>query len=97
MFKKDFKNLKYEFEKVGNLFLDDTEILYVLVTKNVMDNSANKSVDEARILEAEQYCSYKEVVSVLGSKSIYETIKCNKLSLYRNRSTVVISKTQKKK
>ena len=47
MFKKDFKNLKYEFEKVGNLFLDDTEILYILVTKNVMDNSANKSIDEA--------------------------------------------------
>ena len=44
MFKKDFKNLKYDFEKFGNPFFEDTEILYTLVTKNVMDTSANKSV-----------------------------------------------------
>ena len=44
MFKKDFKNLKYDFEKFGNPFFEDTEILYTLVTKIVMDTSANKSV-----------------------------------------------------
>ena len=61
-----------------------------------MDTSANKSVYEARTLGAEQYSSYKEGVFVLGIKSIYETIKRNKLSLYKNTNTVVISKTQKK-
>ena len=45
-FKKDFKNLKYEFEKVGNPFFEDTEILYTLVTENGMDTSANKSIYE---------------------------------------------------
>ena len=49
-----------------------------------MDTSANTSVYEARTLTAEQYSSYKEEVFVLRSKSIYETIKCNKLSLYKN-------------
>ena len=77
-------------------FFEDTEILYVLVTKNNMDTSANKSVYEARTLRAEQYSSYKEGVFVLGGKSIYETIKRNKLSLYKNTKTFVISKTQKK-
>ena len=77
-------------------FFEDTEILYVLVTKNNMDTSANKSVYEARTLRAEQYSSYKEGVFVLGGKSIYETIKRNKLSLYKNAKTFVISKTQKK-
>ena len=96
MFKKDFKNRKYEFKKVGNPFFEDTEILYTLVTKNVMDTSSNKSVYEARTLGAEQYSSYKERGFVLGIKSIYETIKRNKLSLYKNTNTVVISKTQKK-
>ena len=33
MFKKDFKNLRYEFEKVGNPFFQDIEILYTLVRK----------------------------------------------------------------
>ena len=61
-----------------------------------MDTSANKSVYEARTLGAEQYSSYKEGVFVLGIKSIYETIKRNKLSLYKNTNTVAISKTQKK-
>ena len=96
MFKKNFKNLKYEFEKVGNPFFEDTETLYTLVTKTVMDTSANKSVYEARTLGTEQHSSQKEGFFVLGSKSIYETIKRNKLSLYKNTNTVVISKIQKK-
>ena len=69
---------------------------YRRVTKNVMDTSANKSVYEARTLGAERYSSYKEGVFVLRNKSIYETIKRNKLSLYKNTNTVAISKTQKK-
>ena len=52
-----------------------------------MDTSASKSVYEARTLGAEQYSLYKEGVFVLGRKSIYETIKCNKLSLYKNTSS----------
>ena len=58
-----------------------------------MDTSANKSAYEAITPRAEQYSSYKEGIYVLGSKSIYEIIKRNKLSLYKNRNTVVISKT----
>ena len=50
MFEKDFKNLKYEFEKVGNTFFEDTEMLYALVTKNATSISANKSIHEARTL-----------------------------------------------
>ena len=67
MFKKDFKNLKYESEKVGNPFFEDTEILYVLVT---MDTSVNKSVYEARTVGAGQHSSYKEGDFVLGSKKM---------------------------
>ena len=43
-----------------------------------MDTSANKSVYEARTLGAEHYSSSKEGVFVVGSKSIYETIKNTK-------------------
>ena len=61
-----------------------------------MDTSANKSGYEDRTLAAEHYSSYKEGAFVLGSKSIYETIKRYKLSVYKNTNTAVISKTQKK-
>ena len=47
----------------------------------LQNKSANKSVYEARTLGAEQYSSYEERDFVLGSKSIYETIKRNTLSL----------------
>ena len=50
MSKNALKSLTYEFEKDGNGW-----ILYTLVTKNVTDTSANKSVYQARILGAEQY------------------------------------------
>ena len=55
MSKNALKSLTYEFEKDGNAFFEDTKILYTLVTKNVTDTSANKSVYQARILGAEQY------------------------------------------
>ena len=69
---------------------------YTLVSKNVMDAAAKKFVYEARTLREEQHSSYKKGVFVRGSKSIYETIKRNKLLLYRNTDTVTISKTKKK-
>ena len=74
IFKKEFKNLKHGFEKVGNPFFEDTKILYTLVTKDVMNTSANKSFYKARTLEAEQYSSYKERIFVLGSKSIMKIL-----------------------
>lgn len=55
MSKNALKSLTYEFEKDGNAFFENTKILYTLVTKNVTDTSANKSVYQARILGAEQY------------------------------------------
>ena len=91
MFKKGFKNLKYDFEKFGNPFFEDTEILYTLVTKNVMDTFANKSVYEARTLGEEQYSSYKEEFFYRVQK-YFETIKRNKLLLYKYKNTVAIFK-----
>ena len=49
-----------------------------------------------RTIGAKQYFSYKEGVFVLRSKNIYETIKRNKLPLYKNTNTTVISKANKK-
>lgn len=47
---------------------------YTLVSKNVMDAAAKNSVYKARTLREEQHSSYKKVVFVRGSKSIYEYV-----------------------
>ena len=49
-----------------------------------------------RTLGAKHYSSYQEGVFILGSKSTYETIKRNTLSLYKNTNTAAISKANKK-
>ena len=58
-----------------------------------MDTPASKSVYEAELFGVEQYSSNREGVFVIGGKSIHETIKHNKLSLYENTNTAVIPKT----
>ena len=95
-FKKHFKSLREEYEKVGNPFLEDSDIFYTLITKTVMEVTSNKSVYDARKIGKEQYSSYQQEVFVFGRRSIYDTIKRNKLSLYKNTNNVVISTTQKK-
>ena len=73
MFRKNYKNLKHQFEKMEVHFLR-TPKYYKLVSKNVMDAAAKKSVYEARTLREEQHSSYKKGVFVRGSKSIYEYV-----------------------
>ena len=61
-----------------------------------VDNKDTRTTPLGRTLGAEQHSSCKEGLFLLRSKSIYETIKRNMLSLYKNINTVVIPKTQKK-
>ena len=94
--KRISKTLSMSLRKLEAHFLKTTKYYTHYFTKNIMDTSANKFVYVARTFGAEPYSSQKEGGFVHGSKSIYETIKRNKLSLYENTNTVVISKTQKK-
>ena len=86
MFRKDLQSLQHEFEKVGNPYFEDPKIVYTLVTKNEMIHLQTNLFMRLELLEKEN----------IGSKSIYETIKHSRLSLYENTNTIVIFKTQKK-
>ena len=95
-FRKKFLSLKEEFIKAGNPFEETGEALYTLVSKNILNLEAKKSVYEARTLGKNRYHQYKHNIFILGTKNVYETLKRNKLSLFRNKNTVTISKTQLK-
>ena len=96
MFRKDFEALKKEFSRVGNPFEDDSEQMYTIVSRNIMGKSSSQSVCSARRLGQEQYHQYTTDVLVLGKKSIYDTIKGNKLPLYRSNNKVVVSKIRQR-
>ena len=80
MFRKDFEALKKEFSRVGNRFEDDSEQMYTIVSRNIMDESSSQSVYSARCLGQEKYHQYTTDVLVLGKKSIYDTIERNKVT-----------------
>ena len=95
-FRKKNLSLKEEFIKAGNPFEETSEVMCTLVSKNILNLEAKKSVYEARTLGNNQYHQYKHNIFILGRKNVYETLKRNKLSLFRNKNTVTISKTQLK-
>ena len=55
MFWKDFEALKKEISRVGNPFEDESEQMYTIVSRNIMDESSSQSVYSARCLGEEQY------------------------------------------
>ena len=96
MLRKDFEALKKEFSRVGNPFEDDSEQIYTIVSRNIMDKSSSQSVYSGRCLSQEQYYQYTTDVLVFGNKSIYDTIKRNKLPLYRSTNKVVVAKIRQR-
>ena len=96
MFRKYFEALKKDFSIVGNPFEDDSEQIYTIVSRNIMDESSSQSVYSVRCLGQEQYHQYTTDVLILGKKSIYDTIEPNKLPLYRSTNKVVVSKIRQR-
>ena len=70
--------------------------MYTTVSRNIMDGSSSQPVHSARCLSQEQYYQYKTDVLVLGKKSIYDTIKRNKLPLHRSTKKVIMSKIRQR-
>ena len=96
MFRKYFEALKKDFSRVVNPFEDDSEEIYTIVSRNIMDESYSQPVYSVRCLGQEQYHHYTTDVLILGKKSIYDTIEPNKLPLYRSTNKVVVSKIRQR-
>ena len=96
MLQKDFEALKKEFSRVGNPFEDDSEQMYTIVSRNVIEESSSQSPYSARSLGQEQYHQYTVDVLVLRKKSIYDATKRNKLPLYRSTNEVIVLKIKQR-
>ena len=81
-FQKDVNSLIAVFEEFGNPFLEKGQDLLVLDTRDIMDNSVEKTVQEIEAIGEDQYKRFIEERLEKCEKPITEPIIKNKLSLF---------------
>lgn len=81
-FLKDVKSLVAVIEEMGNPFLEKSEDLMVLDTRDILDTSVGETVRKAETLGEEQYLKFVEERLVKPKKPITDVIPKNKLALF---------------
>ena len=81
VFKEQAVSLAQVIIEFGNLFLDDSDELPALDTRNVLNESVLNTVRTAYSLGKDQYADYYKEVFVDRARSIHEPIK-NSLPLF---------------
>lgn len=76
---KDVKSLIEPFEESGNPFLDESEELMAIHTKDVMDPSIVKSVQDVTKIGDKQFKEFTKERFTERSKAITEPLKRNNL------------------
>ena len=93
-FRKHVNALEQSFIKEGNPFEEDENVLMTIVSRNIMSEKAKESVYQATELGKRQYAEFVQMRLHIGEMSIYNTIKKNKLILFRNKNSIVTQKSK---
>ena len=93
-FRKDVAALVDAFEKEGNPFEEEDDVLVMAVSKTMMNEKAVRSVRDARKIGEDQYAAFVNERLITTEKSIHDVIKRNKLSLFREKNSVVSNKSK---
>ena len=81
-FAQDVKSLVEAFEEMGNPFLEDSEDLLVLDSRNIVDASVRDAIQKIEQLGINQYEVYVKERLVKQTKAIADPIKRNNLHLF---------------
>ena len=81
-FQRDVKSLTSVIDELGNLFQDESSDLSVLDTKNIMETSVNKTVEDMKVIGEEQFSKYVQERLVDCAVPITDPIFKNKLPLF---------------
>ena len=95
-FQKDKNAFTNAIEDLGNPFLEEEPQLVHIVTKQLLDEKASKSIKNAKDIGEHQFKAFVEQRLTEGTSSIYDTIKKNNLPLYRQKNCVVTPKSKQK-
>ena len=91
-FIKDVRSLTAVVEEMGSPFLEETEDLLVLDTRDIIDASVGETVRKVEVLGEEQYNKFVEERLVQLAKPITEALPKNKLPLFSRPSVKSTSK-----
>ena len=81
-FARDVQSLTEVFEEMGNPFLEDSEDLLVLDSRNIVHVAVSDAIKEIEQLGIDQYEAYVEERLVKQTKAIADPIKRNNLHLF---------------
>jgi len=74
-FKEQTNSLIHVFNELGNLFLDNSNELLTLDTRNILDESVISTVRNIQNMGKEQYAQYCKDVIIKCTRSIHDPIK----------------------
>lgn len=93
---KDVKSSIESFEESGNPFLDESEELMAIHTKDVMDPSIVKSVQDVTKIGDKQFKEFTKERFTERSKAITEPLKRNNLPILSTQTKKTVSKDKAK-
>ena len=93
-FQKDVKSLTSILEELENPFLDESQDLLVLDTKDIMEQSVKETVKKVETIGKEQFSKYVKESLPVRTVSVTETISKNDLPLF-SRSSVKLPSRNK--
>ena len=93
LFYRDVTALTRTIEEMGNPFMEETEDLLVLDTKEIMSSDAVVRLRKVEEVGMAQYESFITERLVQRSKSLYDPIKRNDLGIFNFPSSKTVSKT----
>ena len=80
----------------GNPFEEEEKHLVHISSRHVLDDVATRSVREAKFIGEDQYAAFVTDRLKNGDVSLYETVKRNSLSLFRQKHVIKLSKSKQK-
>jgi len=95
-FRKDVKSLYDAYLEFGNPFCEEQTQLTQISSRLVLDKSASDSVLNAKLIGKDQFKCFTKERLCSESSSLYNIIQKNKLHLFRNRNSVVTSRSKNK-
>ena len=93
-FQKDKTAFIDAFLELGNPFLEEEHGLVHVISKYILDEKATKSVKSAKESSQQQYKRFVSKRLHEKKSSIYNNIKKNKFQLFRQKNSIVTSKSK---
>ena len=95
-FRKDRDSLIASILEYGNPFKEEEQNLVHITSRHVLDDVATKSVKDVKRIGEDQYTAFVNERLINRRTSLYDTLKRNDMSLFRQKHLLKMSKSKQK-